>query len=336
MNLYALPNLVALIINYTLSIIIYSDIKKTKSRLAYLLYILAISFFQLFEFLNLSTVDININLILLKLQSLAWLIAPLLFLNFVYTLFFHQSFPRFRILLTLLIPIGSISIFSNKIILTVKEYTWGNDIIAGSLFIPTIFLTFILPILISLILLLKVRFTKNQTKLNKYHSSYILGSTLITVCMILCFDIVLPHILKIDSMYRLSSCMLSLQTTIIFLAIYIHSLLEVKIENAIGYIFRHSSNSIIILNPDHTIRYANHAARQLLSGNNETFFGNNLSKILVNDDEYDINANYKNKKTLIGNKNSLKTYLISQIEVRDWLKANGKIVVIKPTRREIS
>ena len=119
------------------------------------------------------------------------------------------------------------------------------------------------------------------------------------------------------------------------MAIFFYSFLEIKIDIAIGYIFRHSSNSILIINPDHTIRYANHAARHLLSGHNADMFGTNISKILKNDDEYDINFNFTNKKAWIGTKTTLTTFLISQINVKDWNTDFGKILVIKPTRREI-
>ncbi|RAP38883.1 hypothetical protein DID80_01460 [Candidatus Marinamargulisbacteria bacterium SCGC AAA071-K20] len=335
MNSYALTPLIALIVNLTLWILIYSGIKKTQSSTSYQLYIGFVIGLLFFEFLNLSTINVAYNLIILKYQSIFWLLSPLLFLNFLHTLRNHKMLPYFKIILSLFVPVMIISTQSNLVVAGVKSYYWGNDLIAGPLFLPLLVVTFLIPICMTIVYLLLIIFKKSSSKVATKQSIYILLGTILTVAVISLSDIILPHVLSINKFPRIGASTITIQVLFIFFAIFFYSLLEIKIDRAVGYIFRHSSNSILIINPDSTIRYANHSARKLLSVNNEDIFGTKISNILKNDDEYNIKFNFTNKKVWIGNAKSLKTYLISQITVRDWNIDYGKILLIKTTRRDV-
>jgi hypothetical protein len=334
MNLYAFTPLIALIINLTLGILIYSGMKHTKSSLSYLAYLGIITCFLFTEFFNLAIQNIETNLIILRYQSVFWIVAATFFLNFVYTLNNHKFLPYIKYLVIAFIPLIYISTQTNAVISGVNTYYWGTDIEAGPLFLPVIGLVFILPMVMSMIYLINTIIKKKSSKVVIRNSVFILIGTMLIGVTISISDILLPHVLHIDNFPRFGPASITIQSLFIFFAIFFYSLLEIKIDRAIGYIFRHSSNSVLIVNPDSSIRYANHAARQLLTVNDEDMFSTNISNILKNDDEYDIKFNFSNKKAWIGTSSNLKTYLISQINVKDWNKDFGKILVIKPTRRE--
>ena len=328
MNFYALIPLFACLINLTLCVFIFTKRLHSKTSYAYLGYVGVLSIFQWFEFMIYSSNSLESAAFLLKLQTLTWIPAGALFLNFMYSLLDKEKMPTFLLIIVLSVFSMLTGVFSNFITFGAKAYGWGFDHIIGPLFLPVVFIVVLPPFLYGIYLLLKIKSKKSTTPILQQQSVYIIWGTFITILIGLISDVILPYFLKIDGIIRLTTSGIVIQTLFIYLAVRKYHFMWISIEDAAGYIFRKVEDGIILLDKKCRIIHANQAAILLLKLDYSELYNIPIQSIIKHE-AYNPHESCTSQKLTIIRKDDNIPIKITQSTVRDWHENIGKVMIIK-------
>ncbi len=249
----------------------------------------------------------------MKIGSLGWLSISFLFLHFLYTFLNKKRDFFFYYSLTVSLLSMIINLSTNLITNGYINTFWGPGEQHSSLFLPAIILTIILPAVYAVYLMTAEVRTTKDFNVKKAVKLMLVGS-IITVTVGLISNVVLPSILKINSIVKIGESGTVFQSIFIFIAIIKYKLFTISgIEEVAEDVYSNIRDAVAILNVEGYIIQVNNAF--------ETLFGkkiNTKSRVHIN--------------SLLPNHNFIKVFHDSQ----RGLEINGKWKYLSLTQSSVN
>jgi signal transduction histidine kinase len=262
MNYYTLIPFTAFLVNGFMFVYIFAQDRKTRINRAYLHLAMALTAWGLLDFIGWSDVSHQWRLVVIKLTPVAWGSLGFLALWVAYAFTNRKSDILFWIIYSFHLASIPLSLFTGLIHPGYQETAWGIREIMGPLSVPMIMTNVAIPILFSIVLLVKKYMAATDAS-RRMVLLVVLGFSSAAILGFL-FEIVLPEILEIRSFPELGPFMSVVLGVFVYRAVARHHFLSVTLEEAAIEIFDNAIDGIIIEDNNRSTVLANKAARQLL------------------------------------------------------------------------
>jgi hypothetical protein len=329
MQLVSLLSLVAFFTNLTITAVIYFNKMRSNIGNSYILLSSFFSAYIFFEFLAYNYPNPDVAFIYMKLEMISWVPIGLLYLNFVNQVISFRTIylKRFTFIMSLIIII--VGFFTPYILVAVSPVTWGYRIVPGLLYLPTILIVTIFPVILGIKKLLKALYSKSHTDVEKTTIKIILVGTLITLVCTITSDVILPHVLEVHDYYRIGGICILFQSLSYFWAINHYYLSKISLKDTSMYLFQQSLSPIVIVNFLGNIQQINHSAKTSFNIPYSELLGKHISRLIVsNHYNYKVPIS-KNIYDVLINEEKKKSF-ISQIQITAGIK-NGYLIIMELT-----
>jgi hypothetical protein len=329
MQLVSLVSLFAFFINLTITFVIYFNKMKSKIGNSYILLSSFFSMYIFFEFLAYNYPNAESAFFFMKIEMISWIPIGLLYLNFVNQVISVKTIYFKRFTLTISIILIAIGMFSPLLMVYVSPLTWGFQIEPGILYLPTILVIIIFPVILGVKKLLNALYCNQHTDVEKTTIKIILIGTLITLVCTITSDVILPHILEVHDYYRVGGICILFQSLSYFWAINHYYLSKISLKDSSMYLFQQSQSPILIINFLGNIQQINHAAKTCFKLPYSELLGKHISRLIVsNHYNFKIPSSRNIFETLINGEK--KKSFISQIQIQAGIK-NGYLIIMELT-----
>lgn len=257
--------------------------RKTFFGKAYIFYTALVAGYVLTEFLNISIVYESFNYIVLKTQSIFWILAGSAFYMFSVAVCERKHTNIYRVFLMVSLLLAVVSVSTNLIIEGTGPYASGVDIVPGKFFLPTVFLVVLLPFILGLAELVMYLFKEKKYQKTVSKSALIIFGTLTSVGIAIATDAIIPHILGIETPYRVGASVSVIQTILIYKAIHDKYTSKVRIEDLNHLMYRYSNNPIALIDNEGVITHCNESAYMISKSTYSELYGKKLETVF--DDE---------------------------------------------------
>lgn len=269
-------------------------------------------------------------LTVMRFGSLGWLTVTVLFLNFIYVFTGKKKDLKYYILLSASVLAVIVNLSSDLITNGYKLQNWGPDELHGALFVPSAVTVISIPGFYSLYLILASIKSSKKDNLKKALKLLFIGSS-VTLLIGLTSNVIIPNILKIETIAKAGESGTVIQSVLIFVAIIKYRLFTISIEDVSEEIFANVQDSVIILDTNGFIVQMNKSA-ELLFGKELNDTAYHIHTLLEN---HNFTANFQNADKTIEKDGSLIYLSMSQASVVQQGKEAGKILVVRnETKRQ--
>jgi signal transduction histidine kinase/DNA-binding response OmpR family regulator len=326
MKLFALIPFIAFLLNYSFIVTIWPSRSYRLGISFFIPHLIVVCGWQFINFLywGLSW-DPAVQLVLHRGTPMFWLFAMPSYMYFLYKL----SGIKLDVLFYISIISSSIFAFINlnsSLIIGGKiEYWWGMGTILGSLYVPAVFFTVILPFLFIMWKISRIR--NSTTNPSLILLSHKLGLLLtMTMVFIILADVILPTYFGLHSIPRFGSTIYVLHTVFVIHLTRKTELFTLDISKLSKEIFEGVHDSIFLLSSlGRIIRY-NSAAEStffLDQRTNDIIFGRDIFG-----EDYDFHNSYESFEFQHSIDNQIKYFKLTQKTVELSSNLAGKLVIV--------
>ena len=288
--------IIAIIINSVIFGSVARNTKNNKTKKAYLIFITFIILYTIFDCIIIQAFYLKEQKdVIIRLQAIFWMPLSLLFLNFTYSLLSKKRDNIFYFFWVTIISSIIITLFSNKVLLSYKDFNFGTMAFTGAWFLPITFLGIIPAAIYSLYLIGKEANIFNSNKHNSETPFVSLQLKILFFGSIICLiiavttNIFFDEVLGYSGEVHLASLSLSIQSLFLLPAIIKYNFLNQPMETLGDELYLNSSDAVLITNQQGIILNLNKSARELfklfgpiekmnirqLFGKNYNFFSKN-------------------------------------------------------------
>ncbi len=263
-------------------------------------------------------------LAVMRFGSLGWLTVTILFLNFIYVFTDKKKDLIYYILLSASVLVVIINLSSDLITNGYRLQNWGPDEMHGILFVPSVVTVISIPGFYSLYLIWASIKTAKKDNLKKALRLLFIGSS-VTLLIGLTSNVIIPNILKIDTIVKAGESGTVIQSILIFIAIIKYRLFTISIEDVSEEIFANVQDSVIIMDTNGFIVQMNKSAELLFSKalNDSTY---HIHTLLEN---HNFTTNFQNTEKTLEKDGSIIYLSMSQASVIQQGKEAGKILLLR-------
>ena len=321
MNIYSSLSLISFFIQLTFFLLIFFQHNHhlSKKLLFYQSFLLG---FVGLSFINLNILNPDINLVIVKVKSIFWLAIGYMFLNFTCS-FLKTPKPAWSYFLYIVFNIFiAISLTTKLVIKDVTLFEWGYDILPGPLFLASVLICVATPALYSCFLMFKKLLIDELPSRTKKEIRQVILATIIPLIFGIIWDAVIPVIYPSFKYIRLSSSITVIQIFFIYRVLSKNLITPLDAFNVSSFIFRNTSNAILIANQNGTIQHANKASISILKKPYSNLLNQNINHIINHPD-------YNSSNTYSHNHLPNSSHSISQLTVQGFDEKHlQKIIVI--------
>lgn len=320
MNYFGLiPLLAFLASGFTSAVVIGRNIGKAEHK-TFLLYSLIIQAWAASDFLLWNIHDTGYYTALLKLQSVFWISAGFLFLNFVHVFLRKPRTMVFNIMCLLSAAGFLATIFTDHVITGYKVHYWGVMPVPGALFMPVVLVTVLAPFGYSLHMMARVLRSNRDEQRGIQLLLLFLGTLFAVINGIA--TMLLPIYFNFD-MVCLAATGTVIQTIFIFIALTRYSFLSLGLHDAAEEIFRNIHDAVIIVNARGRILNYNASAYRMLR---DSLHDNRFSTII---EGYEHGKPYETFETRVHLVNETRAVFLTQAPIKQNRAVSGYILIMK-------
>lgn len=321
MNYYSFIPLVSFIFSIFITALILGKDMRKEAHKAFILFSISLQVWAAFDFIGWNLDDHYVKLALMRIQSVSWLMAGFLFLNFVYVFLGRRKDIVFKAVGIIMIAGIILTLPADLVIKDCKSTYWGVDIHPGVLFLPVVFIVVILPFLLAFYFIYKA-FKKSRDFMIKRQLILLLTGTLTAIVVGIITDILMPYVFHVE-FPGLSSTASVFQSMLIFVAVTRYNFLAIGVPEIAEELFHNMSDAVIIMNTSGKVVNFNPAAKVLLGDNIES---NTFSSLI---EGYHAKKTYDSYEAVLKVNGNMRTILLTQSSVKQLEAVVGWILIMK-------
>jgi PAS domain S-box-containing protein len=257
---------------------------KTDLQRNYLKFMLTISLWSFFDFVNWNWSQLNEDWVMFiyHIQAPAYLFIGIYFLRFSYNLINKKEDWLYRNLIWLPLIFSVIAIFTGAMTKGYVDIWWGIMHVPGPLFIPATLICTVFPAQYAVILLLK-SLKHTQNKIERQQRLLVFWGSAIILYISLMSDIIIPHVLGFTQAMQLAGASATILAIFMHRAVTKYNLLPINIKDTIEELFEHSNQGVLIVDEHKIIVDMNPTSNELLEMSKEKLLDKSISSIIKDD-----------------------------------------------------
>ena len=262
---------------------------------------------------------------LFRIACIFWIPTGFLFLNFIYAFLEKEKDIFYKIMLTACAATVFVSLTTNLTIAGHEKTYWGEMVVHGILFVPSILFLVTPSTLYAYYLTFRKALTTEDVNQRRQLMLLLLGVTISLSIGLVC-DVIFPAVLEVRDFIRLGSSGCGAISLCAFLAVAKYNFLSVGVEKAATNLFENILDGIIVIDPNGNITNMNESAKAMFYLADPELKGLSISSLLKN---YDPTETYQNREITIMRKGKQRVLSVSQSIIEAYDVQLGKLIIIR-------
>lgn len=262
MNYYTIIPFAAFLANGFMFVYIFAQGRKSRINRAYLHLAIVLTAWGFLDFIGWSAVSHEWRLVVIKLTPVVWGSLGFFILWVAYAFTNRKPDVFFWVIFAFHLGSIPISLFTGLIHPGYQETEWGIREIMGPLSVPMILTNIVIPIIASIVLLVRKYLTATDT--SRRMVLLVVWGFSSAACLGFVFEVVIPEIFELRWFPELGPSMSVVLGAFVYRAVAHHHFLSVTVEEAAIELFDNAIDGIVIEDNNKSTILANKAAKRLL------------------------------------------------------------------------
>ena len=260
-----------------------------------------------------------------KIACIFWVPSGFLFLNFIYAFLEKEKDIFYKIMLAACAATVFISLVTDLSIAGHEKTYWGEMVVHGILFDPSVLFLVTPSTLYAYYLTFKRALKTEDVNQRRQLLLLLLGVTISLSIGLVC-DVIFPGVLGVRDFIRLGSSGCGAISLCAFLAVVKYNFLSVGVEKAASSLFENILDGIILIDPKGNVTNINESAKTMFYLEGSELNGLSISGLLK---EYDPTETYQNREITIMRKGKQRVLSVSQSIIEAYEVELGKLIIIR-------